>query len=100
MTPYDREDEKAIIEEKIEKMVQDLSRFVNVGTDFSNAFADALSREHRTLQAAIVKNLLNGLVKYAKDAEVHQFIDLRNEAAVKVIRKMTPTILDNPIPFI
>lgn len=88
------------IQEKIEKIVQDLSKQVNIGNDFSNAFADALSREHRTLQAAIVKNLLNGLVKYAKDAEVHQFIDMRNEAAVKVIRKMTPTILDNPIPFI
>ena len=97
---YNPEDEMAIVQEKIEKIVQDLSRFVNVGTDFSDAFADALSREHRTLQASIVKNLLNGLVKYAKNAEVHQFIDMRNEAAVKVIRKITPTIVDNPIPFI
>jgi hypothetical protein len=97
---YHNEMSEDFTQEKLEKIVQDLSRFVNVGTDFSDVFADALSREHRTLQASIIKNLLNGLVKYAKNAEVHQFIDMRNEAAVKVIRKITPTIVDNPIPFI
>jgi hypothetical protein len=61
---------------------------------------NGLIKEHRTLQASIVRTLLTSLTKWGKDADVFHNYDLRNEAAVKTVMKIVPIVQDNPIPFI
>lgn len=68
--------------------------------DIIAGFAQELACSHRTLQAGAVRVMLNGLLKWAQDAEVHGNTDLRNEAAVKAVLKLAPLINDSPIPFI
>jgi hypothetical protein len=87
---------------KGDAIVQSLTNAVNRydEKDLVSGIARSLQCSHRTLQAGAVRVLLKALVKYAKEADIHQQTDLRNEAAVKLLLKVAPVINDNPIPFI
>jgi len=87
-------------QELAKKMINDLSSHVNnMGLDeneFADEFFQALAREHRTLQASIVRVLLKGLVRYGENIST----DLRNEAAKKACKAVSDVIRSCPIPFI
>lgn len=68
--------------------------------DVIGGFAEKLGNTHRTLQAAAVRVLLKGLVKWASDCHANDRLDARNEAAVKLILNLRQTVIDTPVPFI
>ena len=70
--------------EDTEKVVRALSDYVNRGSRFDRAeFADAVLREHRTLQQLIFGLFGRCIIEWAETARGHGSYDLRNEHTVK-----------------
>lgn len=84
-------------------LIKNLLHAVNVmgsEKEVISGIITALNCEHRTLQASMIRVILKSLVGWAKNADINQSFDLRNEAAVKTVMKIAPIVQDNPIPFI
>ena len=74
-----------------EEVVESLSRIVNVMGDdkeIVEAFTDTFNRQHRTLQASMIRVLSSFLKDYGKN----EHFDARNEAAVALAKTMTESI--------
>lgn len=64
-------------------------------------FAKGLLSEHRTLQQKAVGAMLRSLVMYAEEAKLNDYIDARNEAAVRNILRIKTELMDAAcLPFI
>lgn len=74
----------------------------NIGLNepaFAQALVNAMHRQHRTLQANVIRVLQHFLVEYGKRDGV-RWTDLRNEAAVELCKQLTPILTDNYIPTV
>lgn len=59
------------------------------------ALAEALTKEHRTLQQGIVRAMTAALSQYSTSST-----DMRNFAAVELCKKLKPVIDDHHLPYI
>jgi hypothetical protein len=66
---------------------------------FAQALVNAMHRQHRTLQANVIRVLQHFLVEYGK-RDGMQWVDLRNKAAVELCQKVTPLLIDSYVPTI
>ena len=82
--------DQQLIKESIETLINICNR--NHGIDIGGTIADAIQRNHRTLQASLVRELLTALQEYGKTP----YYDLRNQAAVEYCKQLP----DHAIPFI
>lgn len=84
--------------DKVNEAVRLLSEAVNVmGQEdvAATALAQALCREHRTLQQGIIRAMTDAMRQYS-----HIDYDMRNEAAVKLCKVLAPIIDNTPMPYI
>jgi len=68
----------------VEKIVEDLGDFVNDFSCDAKGFAEAVMREHRTLQQNLMRVFLKTIEEWAKQ----KHSDLRNEYTVETSRKI------------
>ena len=75
---------KTQIQEQVANLCDGVNCLASDHADEAQAFADALQRQHRTLQQSAVQFLIAGLRVYGKQANT----DLRNEAAVDYCKEL------------
>ena len=74
-------------------VVKVLTDFVNRFDHDHKEFAEELSRQHRTLQQGATRLFMDWMKSvYDKDIDRPETYDLRNEATVKLARKMFDTL--------
>jgi hypothetical protein len=93
-------------EDQARELLSPWSRFVNnLAMNYDTAgkaLAFAMHREHRTLQASIIRLIFSFLVQYSK-LDGARYTDLRNEAAVNACKKLAKAMENDPdfhIPLI
>lgn len=77
-------------DERINNLIEELAIEVNVLGDHGpviDALADALNRQHRTLQQSIAGVLINGLRQWGHNTRT----DLRNEASTSYCASLPET---------
>jgi ribosomal protein S25 len=100
---YDRQQRERREQERVNKAIEALAESCNrMGGEEKNMERIAVSfiRQHRTLQASMIRVLLKFLAWYGGLGE--EDYDLRNSAAVKACRELLPqSVVDGVhIPFI
>ena len=83
---YDRQ----LVAQSINNLINLCNR--NHGINIGETIAQELQKNHRTLQASLVRELLTALQEYGKTP----YYDLRNQAAVEYCKQLP----DHAIPFI
>ena len=78
--------------ERTEKVVEEITSFVNTMSLDSEGFIEAMSREHRTLQQSFTKLCLKWIENCASD---NYRYDPRNEASHEVCKKIVESFIDN-----
>ena len=81
------------LEDNIFNLVDALGNLVNVmGSDyhkkFAEFFAQALRRQHNTLEQSLIINLLNALFMRFSPLNEHKWVDLRNQSACDTVNKI------------
>lgn len=66
----------------------------------SIAMARALSRNHRTLQQSAVRDVLHGIVLWARYISDNDLYDARNEALADMAGDLERFIEEHPLPYV
>lgn len=86
---HDNRDQQ-LIAESINNLINLCNR--NHGLNIGETIAQELQKNHRTLQASLIRELLTALHEYGKTP----YYDLRNQAAVEYCKQLP----DHAIPYI
>lgn len=78
-----------------EDLANDILSYVNAFGFDSNSFAQTVAQSHRTLQQSVMRLFIKTIEEISK-----QPIDLRNEQAVELAKKITEVAKDYTLPLI
>ena len=96
--------EDRISKEHGQELANRVSRMVNImttkPTKAMHVFVEELSHDHRTLQQTTFRMLIIPLLEQWAKMYESGWYDDRNEATVKLSKRMLAAIKDEPIPFI
>ena len=87
------------VKTKVEAAVEALSSYANSFSPDRKGFADAIRKDHRTLQQEVMKTFVALIDGWAEDYDKGRF-DARNEATVKLAKELREITKMTYIPYI